>query len=54
MIDRFKDHELPCLKRIINHGLRGSLESAFPPMTGPAWLACATGKNPGKSGIQRR
>jgi len=27
------------------------LESTFPPVTGPAWTALATGKNPGKTGI---
>lgn len=51
VIDKFKDNELVCLRRIINRGVRGILQSTFPPVTGPAWVACATGKNPGKTGV---
>ncbi len=51
IIDGFKDHEIPYIKKIIKYGVRGDLESTFPPVTGPAWFSCATGKNPGKTGV---
>jgi len=51
VIDKFKDHELPHLKKVIANGVRSFLESTLPPVTGPAWVAFATGKNPGKTGI---
>jgi predicted AlkP superfamily phosphohydrolase/phosphomutase len=43
--------KLPTLKKLISEGVRGTLESTFPPVTGPAWAAFATGKNPGKTGV---
>jgi len=43
--------KLPTLSRLIAGGAHGVLESTFPPVTGPAWTALATGKNPGKTGI---
>jgi predicted AlkP superfamily phosphohydrolase/phosphomutase len=51
VIDKFKDHELPHLKKVIVNGVRSFLESTFPPVTAPAWVSFATGKNPGKTGI---
>jgi predicted AlkP superfamily phosphohydrolase/phosphomutase len=45
------DNKLPNLNRMITQGTHGILESTFPPVTGPAWSAIATGKNPGKTGI---
>jgi predicted AlkP superfamily phosphohydrolase/phosphomutase len=51
IIDRLGDDHLPYLKGIIAGGVRGLLESTFPPVTGPAWTAFATGKNPGKTGV---
>ena len=38
------------LQRIISTGVRGNLKSTVPPVTGPAWVSFATGKNPGKHG----
>jgi predicted AlkP superfamily phosphohydrolase/phosphomutase len=32
-------------------GFYGTLESTIPPITAPAWLSMATGKNPGKTGV---
>jgi predicted AlkP superfamily phosphohydrolase/phosphomutase len=46
-----RDGKLPNLNRLITQGVHGILESTFPPVTGPAWAALATGKNPGKTGI---
>lgn len=43
--------ELPNLSKLLASGTHGILESTFPPVTGPAWAALATGKNPGKTGI---
>jgi len=43
--------KLPNIKRLMTEGVFGELESTFPPVTGPAWLSMATGKNPGKTGV---
>ena len=43
--------KLPVLSRLLMNGAHGVLQSVFPPVTGPAWAALATGKNPGKTGI---
>ena len=45
-----KKGELPNLKRLIEKGTCGKLKSTIPPVTIPAWLSFATGKNPGKLG----
>jgi predicted AlkP superfamily phosphohydrolase/phosphomutase len=42
---------LPNLKRMIDEGVRGELESCVPPVTAPAWTSFFTGKNPGKHGV---
>lgn len=42
----FKLGKLNVLKKIINQGAYGNLESTFPPVTGPAWTSFATGKKP--------
>lgn len=46
-----KEGKLPTLKKIIEEGVYGELESTFPPITGPAWASFMTGKNPGRYGI---
>lgn len=51
IINRYNEKHLPNLKAIISKGSYGVLKSTFPPITGPAWMALATGKNPGKTGI---
>jgi predicted AlkP superfamily phosphohydrolase/phosphomutase len=43
--------KLPNLKKLVENGTAGSLESAIPPLTPPAWTSFMTGKNPGKHGI---
>ena len=43
--------KLPTLGHLLENGVHGVLESTFPPVTGPAWSAMATGKNPGKTAI---
>ena len=42
---------LPNLKKLKEEGVSGTLQSSFPPITGPAWTSFMTGKNPGKHGI---
>ena len=42
---------LPVLRKLIEGGSYGELESTIPPITAPAWASFATGKNPGKTGI---
>lgn len=39
------------LAKIIRDGVSGVLNSTMPPMTCPAWISFATGKNPGKLGV---
>jgi len=46
-----KNGRLPNLKSLVTEGPSGTLESTFPPITAPAWLSMATGRNPGKTGV---
>ncbi len=43
--------ELPNIAECVRSGYSGTLESTYPPITGPAWLSMATGQNPGKTGV---
>ena len=43
--------KLPNLKKLITEGSSGELESTALPNSGPAWVSCLTGVNPGKHGI---
>ena len=45
-----KAGKLPAIKKMMEEGSHGVLESTIPPLTGPAWVSFATGKNPGKHG----
>jgi predicted AlkP superfamily phosphohydrolase/phosphomutase len=42
---------LPNLGSMRRDGSSGVLDSTVPPSTGPAWVSCVTGVNPGKHGI---
>ncbi len=42
---------MPNLSKCVENGVSGTMASTFPPLTGPAWVSMATGKNPGKTGI---
>lgn len=46
-----EEGKLSTLKKLMEEGVWGNLESTVPPVTGPAWVSFATGKNPGKHGI---
>lgn len=50
LVKRWKD-ELPNLRRFMEGGVYGTLESTLPPTTSPAWNCMFTGKNPAKIGI---
>jgi len=45
-----EEGRLPALEKLISEGVHGTLKSTNPPVTGPAWVSFATGKNPGKHG----
>jgi len=45
-----EEGRLPTLKKLMKEGVHGKLRSTIPPLTGPAWVSFATGKNPGKHG----
>ncbi len=42
---------IPNIRACSANGTSGALTSIFPPVTGPAWLAIASGLNPGKTGV---
>jgi predicted AlkP superfamily phosphohydrolase/phosphomutase len=42
---------LPNLRRLVEEGCSGELESCLPPVTMPAWRVLSTGKYPGKLGV---
>ena len=46
-----EEGKLPTLKKLMEEGVWGNLESTIPPVTGPAWVSFATGRNPGKTGV---
>ncbi len=41
---------LPNLAKLLENGSHGNLLSTIPPLTSPAWISFASGKNPGKHG----
>ncbi len=46
-----RDGVLAVFKRLLGEGAWAPLRTTIPPITGPAWTAFATGKNPGKHGL---
>src|SRR3954471_5664481 len=42
---------MPNLKRALEQGRQGRLQSCLPPYSSPAWMSISTGKNPGSHGI---
>lgn len=47
----FHDERLTNLRRLMEHGCYGSLESVIPPITVPAWMCMATSQDPGSLGV---
>jgi predicted AlkP superfamily phosphohydrolase/phosphomutase len=43
--------ELPNLRRLVDEGLSGPLESTLPPITVPAWSSMMSGRDPGELGV---
>ena len=43
--------ELPNIRKILNSSLYGPMKSCIPPITIPAWMVMATGKQPGELGL---
>ena len=43
--------EIPNLRKLMESGMHGKLESITPPITVPAWACAMTGKTPGQLGI---
>ena len=50
VFDQWRE-QLPNLRRVMDSGVYGSLESTMPPITVPAWMCMMTGKDPGTLGI---
>jgi predicted AlkP superfamily phosphohydrolase/phosphomutase len=50
VFNRFKD-KLPNIRKLMENGAYGRLESCHPPITIPAWMVMATSTNPGRMGI---
>ena len=50
VFDRWLD-KLPNIRKLIDTGIYGWIESSIPPITVPAWTTFVTSKNPGKLGF---
>ena len=50
VFEKWKD-DLPVLRRLMENGIYGPLESTVPPITIPAWTSMVTSKNPGRLGL---
>jgi predicted AlkP superfamily phosphohydrolase/phosphomutase len=49
-LERWRD-DLPNIKRLMESGIHGPLESTIPPITVPAWMSMMTGIDPGTLGV---
>jgi len=47
----FSDERLKNIRRLMNRGLWGRLESVIPPITVPAWMCMCTSQDPGSLGV---
>src|SRR5216110_1003327 len=47
----FGDERLVNLRRLMDAGVYGRLESVYPPITVPAWMCMSTGQDPGSLGV---
>jgi predicted AlkP superfamily phosphohydrolase/phosphomutase len=46
-----EENRIPNIKKLMENGSWGILDSTLPPVTIPAWISMMTGKNPGKLGV---
>jgi predicted AlkP superfamily phosphohydrolase/phosphomutase len=51
LVFRTFSESLPNLRRLMENGTWGTLESTIPPITVPAWTCMMTGKDPGQLGL---
>src|SRR5437868_6661160 len=47
----FSDQKLVNIRRLMNTGMYGKLESVIPPITVPAWMCMSTSQDPGSLGV---
>src|SRR4051812_42641974 len=47
----FAHSDMPHLRRLMQQGIYGRLESVVPPITVPAWMCMATSQDPGSLGV---
>src|SRR5947208_2717400 len=47
----FGDERLVNIRRLMDTGVYGRLQSVIPPITVPAWMCMATGQDPGSLGV---
>ena len=47
----FRDERLKNIRRLMQRGLWGRLESVIPPITVPAWMCMCTSQDPGSLGV---
>ena len=47
----FSDDRLVNIRRVMDAGCYGKLESVIPPITIPAWMCMATSQDPGSLGV---
>lgn len=47
----FGDERLTNVRRLMDHGCYGRLESVIPPITVPAWMCMSTSRDPGSLGV---
>ncbi len=50
VFDQWRD-ELPSLRKLMERGTYGELQSTVPPITVPAWMSMMTSKDPGRLGF---
>lgn len=50
VLERWRE-DLPNLRRLMETGIYGRIESSVPPITVPAWATFATSRNPGRLGF---
>src|SRR3970040_2171477 len=47
----FRDERLVHIRRLMDRGVYGRLESVVPPITVPAWMCMASSQDPGSLGV---
>ena len=50
VFEKYRD-ELPNIRRLMENGVYGRMQSCHPPITVPAWMVMVTSKSPGRLGL---